>query len=100
MIFSPCANPRLRVNGPAQMIVQVTALRHAQKKIPKLQRILPSRLETELSFLFGTFLRRRTCITLLLSQDREGDQEQQHQKAPSTSVRMAPSRIPSSLFHK
>jgi hypothetical protein len=45
MIFGCGANPGFRINRAAQVIVHVTALRHPNKKVPKLQGILPRRLQ-------------------------------------------------------
>ncbi len=41
MIFGRGANPGFRVDRAAQMVVEVTALRHLEQKLTKLQRILP-----------------------------------------------------------
>jgi len=39
MIFSRRANPGFRVNRATQMIVQITAFRHAEQEVTKLERI-------------------------------------------------------------
>jgi len=54
MIFGCGADPGFRVNSTAQMIVQISALRHAEQKVTELKRILPRSLESELGALFGT----------------------------------------------
>ncbi len=73
MIFSPGANPRLRVNSPAQVIVQITALRHPKKKVTKLQRILARRLEVGFGALLQTCLRAPGLRRFGLTRSRHGE---------------------------
>ena len=52
MIFGCGADPGFRVNSTAKMIVQISALRHAEQKVTELKRILPRGLELDLGALF------------------------------------------------
>jgi hypothetical protein len=74
MIFGCGANPGLRVNSAAQMIVQIGALRHAEQKVTELKRILPRSLQSELDALFGTCRHGRRMRGLGLGQRRRGQE--------------------------
>ncbi len=70
------ANPGFCVNCAAQMIVQISALGHAEEKVTKLKQILPRGLQPE----FGALLRicrydRRT-EGLGLCPSRAGEEQQ------------------------
>ena len=47
MIFGGGANPGLRVNSAAQVVVQIAALGHAEEKVAKLKRVLTGGFETQ-----------------------------------------------------
>jgi hypothetical protein len=81
MIFGCGANPGFRVNSAAQMIVKISAFRHAKKEVTKLKRILPRGLESELSALFGTCRHGRRMRSFGLGQSRRGEEQQKNQNA-------------------
>jgi hypothetical protein len=76
MIFRCRANPRFRIYRPAQMIVQIGALRHAEQKVTELKRILPRGLESELGALFGTCRCARRMRSFGLGQRKRAEELQ------------------------
>src|SRR5260370_39659308 len=61
MIFGRHANPGFRVNRATQMIMQITAFRHAEQEVTKLEGIWPRGLELKLRAVSGSCLRSARC---------------------------------------
>ena len=99
VIFCPSADPRFRVHCPAQVIVQVSSLRHVPQEVPKLQRVLSRRFEVGFRALLQACRRGRRRRRFALTTSRQRDEQRQNENAAPSAQGQSSRKIGFPVFH-